>query len=110
MTDNQRGFWDDEIKRDNDAKRLARTNDPDTSHEAAKNTVESGQFESQCRQTLALVKQFPDCSATELGRMVMFKPRRRLRVLERQGLVKVVGKRKCRKTGIKVMIWRAVEP
>jgi hypothetical protein len=59
MTSCQRTFWDDEFRSDMDAKRLARRSDPETSHEAAREAVESGRLSKQCEQILERLRCGP---------------------------------------------------
>lgn len=56
MTERQRTFFDGEFEADMEAKRHARRSDPETSHQAAAEIVQSGNLGRQCREILAHIK------------------------------------------------------
>lgn len=62
----QRTFFDDEFDTDMAAKRLARSSDPPTSHEAAEEAVSSGRLSRQCQIILHLLEGGP-CSSSRLA-------------------------------------------
>jgi hypothetical protein len=55
----QRTFWDDEFVQDMEAKRHARRSDPPTSHEAAREAIESGRLSAQCQKILDRLRLGP---------------------------------------------------
>ena len=63
----QQTFFDDEIRRDDEIKRMSRRADPATSHEAAAELVHSGAADSQRRECLAAVQKSPGRTAVELA-------------------------------------------
>jgi len=62
----QRSFFDEEFSADMEAKRLARRDDPPTSHEAARELVASGRLSRQCQIILDLLEVGP-CSSSRLA-------------------------------------------
>lgn len=89
---------------------LARNNDPTTSHEAATQLKDSGKHAhqktvvlgalSRCRMSATSAEIAQD---NELDRYLVA---RRLPDLEKDGWVEKEGKRQCRVTGRKGVVWR----
>ena len=105
--DRQRTFFDDEHEHDQHAKRLARTTDPETSKQAARELVASGQLGDQQRQTLKLIELFPGSTARELKLRgaVIWDPHKRIFELKKLGLIRDGGARKCTITGKSALTW-----
>lgn len=53
--DHQRTFFDDELHADMQVKRHARRTDPETSHQAAEEIIQSGRLGRQCRLILEAI-------------------------------------------------------
>lgn len=107
---------------------MARTHDPETSHQAAEQ--HRPRLSLRRRQILILVKGLPDATSGELsvkmystwgkeGKFPIYRekslslrtcaetPHKRLSELEKLGLVYRSGKRKCRDSGYEAVTWRA---
>ena len=92
-----------------DANRLARTEHPDTSHDAAEEVA--GTLGSRCMQALQVLTRHPGSTARELDYFVGSNDgavRKRLNDLRIRRLAKTIGKRKCRVTGRAALVWDVV--
>jgi hypothetical protein len=104
MTDKQRSFFDDEFDRDMGAKKLARRDDPQTSHAAAAEIVrELGELH---QRAMRCVSQRPHSTARELECAFGWEIHKRLKELETLGLVVRGEPRTCAVTGRKAHTWR----
>lgn len=85
-------------------KRLARRDDPQTSHAAAQELVASGALVGQRKQVHEALCRWPDRTPGELAQvsgLSYFLIQRRISLLERAGLAEVVGRRDGQR------VWRA---
>ncbi len=93
------------------ARTHARTNDPSTSHEAAKHIASSGSLGKVQRQVLDALRRytFHGCvTGRELAELNGIDGAwKRLPDLERAGLAERVGTQKCTVTGRKATSWKA---
>lgn len=82
---------------------------PSTSMEAAQKMAPK--VGSAMARALALLREHPESTATELDAKVRNNGsvRKRLTDLKARGLAKVVGKRKCRITGMNAQVWVAID-
>lgn len=93
---------------DSDAKHMARTTDPVTSHLAAEQVTASGVAKAQRELCLAAVKELPGSTSAELAAAIDCErhiPARRLPELRDKGLVKNGAIRVCRITGSQCLTW-----
>lgn len=105
----QRTFFDAEIARDDEAKRMARRTDAVSSHEAAADNVASGRHGQQCQLVLSCLAKCDGSTSAELAArfgLDRVMVARRLPDLERQGLVVRCGVRPCVATGRSGIEWR----
>lgn len=89
----------------------ARNTDPDTSHEAARDIVESGMQAQQQAQVAAAVRRHPGLTSRELAdaaSMDRHKVARRLPELEADGLVVHGVPRVCKLSGKRCQTWLPV--
>lgn len=88
------------FERDYDPRKLAARADPESSHKAAAELVESGRLGSQCKTVLeALKKEVEPATACEIAKnsgLDRIMVSRRLPDLEKVGLVKRCGQRECK--------------
>lgn len=92
-------------------KKLARSTDPVTSHEAAEEHVESGRNNSQRRIVLEILQIIDGSTSDELAQAMKISryiPARRLPELERASLVKRGEPRKSSVTGRRGVTWWVV--
>src|SRR5262245_51834500 len=91
---------------------LARRNDPLPSHEAAADLVGSGAYRRQCDWVFSFLRREPYVTALELGEIMGDRDtaRKRLNDLRKAGRARVIegGERKCRVSGKRAQVWRAV--
>tara|TARA_R110000824_G_scaffold11593_8_gene50826 strand:+ start:689 stop:988 length:300 start_codon:yes stop_codon:yes gene_type:complete len=83
---------------------LSRTTDPNTSHEAA----QSVPVQTMKNAALACVKQYPYLTARELERQAGVENgviRKRLKSLERDGLIEIIGTNICSVTGRRANVY-----
>ena len=88
----------------------ARLTDPATSHEAAKNVLESGVVSRQSGLVLDMVRRNPGSTSRELGErgpVGRHAVARRLPELERAGAVHRAGARLCRIASRRATTWEA---
>ena len=108
MADVQRSLFDADHEADLEAKRHARRTDPESSHEAAAELVESGRVNDQCQRVLEALQRFDRTTSAELAwhsGMDRFVVARRLPDLERKGLAKKGGYKHCPVGGRKAVWW-----
>lgn len=87
---------------------IARSRDPQTSHDAAITITGSGARANQQRHVLYAVRRYPGLTSSELARAMgadRYMVARRLPELRAAGLVKNWEPRRCRVSGQKAMIW-----
>lgn len=102
----QRTFFDAELSADLEEKRkLARRDDPVTSHLAAAHVVETGSAEVDRLRAAQLVSEYPGLTARELEDVGGWEVHRRLREAQRAGLIAEGEKRACSVTGMTAMTW-----
>ena len=85
-----------------------RTNDPDTSRDAAESLVTSGRLNAQCERVLRLLKAHNGCTSAELAHQTdtdRSMIARRLPDLEKRGLVYKGETRKCEINGTNAKPW-----
>lgn len=95
---------------------ISRYTDPESSHRAGQQLIESGEHAMQKEAVLALVRAKPDSTSRELARLAemasvpldRYDIARRLPDLEKDGRVTRSGMRDCRVTGKRAVTWRAV--
>lgn len=105
----QRTFFDDETAKDDAAKRLARSTDAVSSHEAATEHVASGRNGQQCRLVFDCLTRCDGSTSAELAArfgLDRVMVARRLPDLERQGRVTRCGVRPCTASGRSGIEWR----
>ena len=91
---------------------ISRTSDPDTSAEAAHAVTASGKRSRNAEIVLALVKQYPGCTAVELQRkpgheLDRHEVSRRLADLATRGYVYKGAQRACQVNGTQMVVWFA---
>jgi len=88
---------------------LARVTDPETSHEAAADQIESGRRDTHAMTILGVVRRFPGVTYREAADIAMMDEAveaiRRLDDLRKADLVHVEGKRKCGISGRTAQVW-----
>lgn len=90
------------------AARLARGDDPETSHGAARRLVKSGRLSEQKRQVLRALRRVPGVTSAELAEQMKvdrYMTGRRLPDLEKAGLAKKGQSRVCRARGTRAVTW-----
>lgn len=95
-------------RREVEANRLARTFDPDTSHEAAVHVVKSGIVSGQKARVLDALRSNPRRTTNELaalGGIDRHVVGRRMSGLESDGLVRRLDKRQCQISGRTAFTW-----
>lgn len=100
---NQRTFFDDEFDSDQQAKRLARRDDPDTSKLAAEHVAKS--LTARQQQAYDVISAHPGCTSQELRAIVDWDVHKRVCELVRAGRVKRGAQRICSVTGMRVQTW-----
>jgi len=89
----------------------ARSTDPSTSHDAAREAESSGRAAGQRLICLGQVLRVPGLTAAEIAVRTGLErhvPSRRLPELREQGLVRNGGERTCGETGRRSMTWEPV--
>lgn len=88
---------------------LARITDPETSHEAAADQIESERRDNHAERVLEVVRKMPGCSYRELADAAEFPEAveviRRLDDLRKAGLVHAGDKRRCSISGRPSQVW-----
>lgn len=93
-----------------EARKLARRNDPETSHEAARRHVESGRLREAQARVLRSVSEHGGSTYAEISvyaGLELPEAARRLPELEGRGFVHAIGKRVCRIKGTECRLWYA---
>jgi hypothetical protein len=94
---------------DLEARKLARSTDPETSHEAAREHVRSGAQAAQKATVLEALRRLGRVTSAELAQAAgldRYMVARRLPDLSRDGRAAQDGERECRVTGRKAVTWR----
>lgn len=92
---------------------IAHSHDPETSVEAAREIDANGTRSRHADMVLALVRQYPDSTAIELGQhsdLGEYQIRRRLTDLLKAGRIVRGEPRKCSVRGTAMVTWSVAEP
>jgi hypothetical protein len=98
----------EEYRRWRMSQRLARTTDPDTSHQAAERTVASGRRDDHVTRVVAAIRSHPGRTSAELAQITgleRHEAARRTADAEHAGRVRKGPARKCRVSGRAAITW-----